>query len=405
MLLNDVRVIEGSAFVAAPLAGMTLVQLGADVIRFDPLGGGLDARRWPLTKDGRSLYWAGLNKGKRSLAVDVRKPEGQEIVAALIAAPGNGIYLTNVAVPGKLAYESLKARRPDVIMLHIVGSPDGATALDYTVNCAVGIPYVTGPEREIGTAPVNNVLPAWDMTTAMTAALGIVAAERHRRLTGQGQYVKLPLSDVGLAMVGHLGYVAEATINGVNREPTGNFVYGAYGSDFTTKDGRHVYVVTVTNRMWAEFVKATGTGEIMASIAKSQGLDLDNDEGDRYKARHAITPAFAPWFAGRTLDEVRAAFAGTGVCWGPYQTTKQMLAEDKRATSANPMLDMVDQPGIGRYLAASSALDFQGRPPPSPAPRLGEHTDEILSGLLGMTGAEIGKLRDAKIVGGPIELS
>ena len=78
-ILKDLRIIEGSAFVAAPLAGMTLAQLGADVIRFDPIRGGLDAKRWPVDQHGRSLYWVGLNKGKRSIAVDTRKPEGQEL--------------------------------------------------------------------------------------------------------------------------------------------------------------------------------------------------------------------------------------------------------------------------------------------------------------------------------------
>ena len=87
-LLTGMRIVEGSAFVAAPLGGMTLAQLGADVIRFDPIGGGLDARRWPVTATGRSLFWAGLNKGKRSIAVDIGSPRGRDLVAALVAAPG-----------------------------------------------------------------------------------------------------------------------------------------------------------------------------------------------------------------------------------------------------------------------------------------------------------------------------
>src|SRR5512144_1559915 len=101
-ILEGLRIVEGSAFVAAPLCGMTLAQQGAEVIRFDPLQGGLDARRWPLTATGKSLYWVGLNKGKRSIAVDTRSPEGQEIAAALIAASGdgNGIFLTNFPAHG-----------------------------------------------------------------------------------------------------------------------------------------------------------------------------------------------------------------------------------------------------------------------------------------------------------------
>src|SRR5262245_4577876 len=86
-ILAGMRVVEGSAFVAAPLGGMTLAQLGADVIRFDPIGGGLDAHRWPITAEGKSLFWAGLNKGKRSIAVDMRSPQGRSLLTDLITAP------------------------------------------------------------------------------------------------------------------------------------------------------------------------------------------------------------------------------------------------------------------------------------------------------------------------------
>ena len=108
-ILEGLRIVEGSAFVAAPLCGMTLAQQGADVIRFDPLQGGLDAHRWPLTATGRSLYWVGLNKGKRSLAVDTRSPEGQELIVSLITQSGEGagIFLTNFPASGWLGYESL----------------------------------------------------------------------------------------------------------------------------------------------------------------------------------------------------------------------------------------------------------------------------------------------------------
>ena len=86
-ILAGLRVVEGSAFVAAPLGGMTLAQLGADVIRFDQIGGGLDHERWPLAGDGQSLFWAGLNKGKRSIELDLRSPEGRELATALVTAP------------------------------------------------------------------------------------------------------------------------------------------------------------------------------------------------------------------------------------------------------------------------------------------------------------------------------
>ena len=103
-LLMGMRVVEASAFIAAPYAGLVLGQMGADVIRIDPVGGGLDYRRWPVTEKGRSLYWASLNKGKRSIALNVRDGEGREIAQALMtqSGDGNGIVLSNLPARGWL---------------------------------------------------------------------------------------------------------------------------------------------------------------------------------------------------------------------------------------------------------------------------------------------------------------
>src|SRR5581483_10800812 len=197
------------AFVAAPLGGMTLAQLGADVIRFDPIGGGLDARRWPITADGKSLFWAGMNKGKRSVAVDLRSPRGRELLTDLVTADGAdaGLFLTNFPAAGWLDY-------------------DRTSAVDHTVNPATGFPCAPGPTN-LG-VPFNRLLPAWDAITGTLAAAGMLAAERHRRLTGTGQLVRLALSDVAFAMVGHLGKIAEVQVNHSERPKYGNYLYGAF---------------------------------------------------------------------------------------------------------------------------------------------------------------------------------
>ena len=404
-LLKGMRVIEGSAFVAAPLCGMTLAQQGADVIRFDPIGGGLDNNRWPLTADGKSLFWVGLNKGKRSVAVNTRDPEGQELIINLITAPGDGggIFFTNFPASGWMGYENLKKRREDLIMLNLFGNPDGSTAVDYTVNCAIGIPFATGPTHgQIPVNPVNHVLPAWDAITGMTAAMGIIGAERHRRITGEGQFIKLALSDVAIAMVGNLGLIAEAQVNHQDHYSFGNYLYGAYGREFETKDDRYVYIVAITKRQWGALLKATGTRDKMELIEPLLGVDLSK-EGDRFKARDAISAVLQPWFAARTLDEVGRAFKGTSVCWGPYQTFIQMVENDPRCSTDNPMFDELDQPGVGKYLVPGSPLHFSAleRMSPKRAPLLGENTDEVLVELLGMSDGQIGKLHDDGIVAGP----
>jgi 2-methylfumaryl-CoA isomerase len=127
-ILHGFRLIEGSAFVAAPLGGMTLAQLGADVIRFDQIGGGLNYQRWPLAADDQSLFWAGMNKGKRSIQVDIASDEGRELVTALIADAGR--LLTNFPARGWLSYDTLRERRSDLLMVALTGNPDVTSEVD-----------------------------------------------------------------------------------------------------------------------------------------------------------------------------------------------------------------------------------------------------------------------------------
>ena len=397
--LDGLRIVEGSAFVAAPLGGMTLAQLGADVIRFDNIGGGIDYHRWPVLPDGTSLFWAGMNRGKRSIAIDVTRPAGREIVAELITAPGpeQGVFLSNFPASGWLADESLRARRPDLIYVNIIGNPDASTAVDYTVNPSSGFAFATGPAG--GELPTNHVLPAWDIATGLTASVGLLAAERHRTRTGDGQHVTLSLADVAFAMVANLGYLAQAQLLHQPRPPLGNDMYGAFGRDFPTRDKRRVMVVAISAKQWRSLVKVTGIQEHLPAIEKMLDVDL-SQEGGRFAARDVLAAIIAPWVAARTLEEVRTAFDAAGVCWGPYQTFLQLVNEDWRCSEQNPMFRDVEQPGVGHVRVPGSPLFFDelGRKPPGPAPRLGQHTDEVLADVLGLGSAEIGRLHDDGLV-------
>ena len=315
-ILSGLRVIEGSAFVAAPLAGMTLAQQGADVIRFDPLSGGLDYTRWPVTAAGTSLYWHGLNKGKRSIAVDIRSPRGRELITTLICAPGDdsGIFLTNFPAAGWLDYAALSQQRADLIMINITGNADGGSEVDYTVNPSTGLPYITGAQGP--QAPVNHVLPAWDLITGSQAAVALLAADRHRRVSGAGQYVRLALSDIAFATMGHLGFIAEEQINNQPRAAIGNELYGAFGSDFVTKDGVRIMIVAITKRMWRALVEATGLAKQFDQLAQAHDLNLDS-EGDRFRVSAELRSLLATWCRERPVDEIKTAFDDAGVLWRP----------------------------------------------------------------------------------------
>ena len=380
--LAGLRIVEISSFVAAPLGGMTLAQLGAEVVRVDPMGGAADVTRWPLAPSGASLYWTGLNKGKRSVTLDFRSGQGRETLGDLVAGsgPDGGIVLTNADVPW-LSYEELSKRRPDLIHLKITGRHDGGPAVDYTVNAAVGFPLATGPEGTEG--PVNHVLPAWDMACGLYAAVGLLAAERHRRRTGAGRAITLALADVALAVTGHLGLLAEAQLAGAGRPRIGNHLYGGFAREFRTDGGDCVMVVTLTARHFADLTRVTGLTETFAGLEKLLGADFGKDS-DRYQHREVIAALLGPWFAARGVDEIAAAFAGTSVLWERYRTFAELAADPD--LPRNPLVRLIDQPGVGRVLATGSPLVQPGVGEVRPAPALGADTGAVLGELLATQG-------------------
>jgi len=401
-ILNGLRIVEGSAFIAAPSGGMTLAQLGAEVIRFDQIGGGIDYRRWPVTKEGKSLYWHSLNKGKQSIAVDFRKPKGREILTRLITAPGEnaGLFVTNFPARGWLEDQKLREQRDDLISVNLTGDRHGASALDYTVNSQIGLPYLTGLHKS--DEPINNPFPAWDVLAGQQIAIALLAAERYRRLTGQGQLIKLALTDVALATMGHLGFIAETEVNGEARQSTGNYIFGTFGHDFVCKDGYRVMVVGVSLNQWNAIVSVTNCQTQV--LALEQELDLDfKQEGDRFLARERLKALFQAWFEERNFKEVKVALDKARVCWGPYQTVDELVHKDPECSEANPLFNRIKQPGVGSYLVPSQPIHFSNldRVPPKPAPLLGQHTDQILSEVLDMDSREIGHLHDDGVVAGP----
>jgi len=397
-LLSGLRVVEAASFIAAPSRALHLAQLGAEVIRIDQAGGGPDFRRWPLSPgDGPSLYWEGLNKAKKSVALDLSRPEGRALAVQIITAPGKdaGLFVTNFPATGFLAYDRLTPHRPDLICLRVMGWPDGRQAVDYTVNAAIGLPLITGPVGHPG--PVNHVLPAWELLAGAYASLCLVSAERARRETGQGREIRVPLSDIAIASLGHLGQIAEAQLTGQDRPRMGNDLFGAFGRDFATADGVRLMVVAITPRQWTGLVVILGLNAAIASLEGELGADFSADESLRFVHRGRLNPMFEAAFACKTAAELGPAFESRGVCWGPYQSLGQALAQDRYFSAANPVLSPVEHPGGRTYLTPGAAATIPGdaRRPTPPAPVLGRDTEQVLAEVLGLSSGEIGRLHDA----------
>lgn len=394
-LLSGLSIVEASSFVASPSAGLYCAQLGADVIRVDQIGGGPDFRRWPVTSANDSLYWENLNRAKKSLALDLGKTEGRELLVRLVREVGT--FLTNFPASGFLAHDRLAEGRADLVTARVMGWPDGKAALDYTVNNAVGYPEMTGP----GPEPVNHVLPAWDLLAGAYAAFTLMAAINHRSLTGQGGEVRIPLSDVAIATASNLGGLAEVLYEGRNRERLGNAVYGLFGRDFVTADGVRIMVVVVTPKQWANLVAALGLEAGIASIEAARQTSFATDDGQRFTHRDVLYPLFSDAIGRWEYDRLGELLEELGCVFGRYNSMLD-AARDPDLVTGNPIFAQTcDNPSGFAYPAAGSMATIPSleRDAPVRAPRNGEHSEEVLTRWLNMDSSEFSGLVDKGIVG------
>ncbi|MEO7691614.1 MAG: CoA transferase [Sphingomonas sp.] len=399
-LLAGLRVVEGSAFIAGPSCGLHLAQMGAEVIRFDAIGGGPDYHRWPLAPGSdASLYWEGLNKGKKSIAIDLASPEGRELAVAIATAPGEnaGLFLTNYPVKGFLSHEALKARRHDIITVRVMGWADGSPGVDYTINAAIGVPMMTGPADD--QRPVNHVLPAWDLLGGAYAAFAMTSALLRRRASGKGAEIRVPLSDLAATSLGHMGQVAEVLAGG-DRPRLGNDLFGAFGRDFLCADGARLIVVAITPRQWAGLIEALDLVAPVAALETELGVAFKRDEGARFTHRLRLFPLFETAFARRTAADLQPLFDAGGVTWGRYQSLHEAVTSDARLFTENPQFQTIAHPSGLSYPAAGTAATLAGEPRGAvvAAPRLGQHTDEILTTILGLDSGTIARLHDKGLV-------
>lgn len=398
-ILSGMRIIEGSAFVAAPLGGLTLAQLGAEVIRFDPIGGGLDFSRWPVAENGVSLFWNGLNRGKKSIQVDIKSNEGKQLVQNLITdqSKDSGIFITNFPTSDWLSYKQLSSKREDLIMVSLVGNYDGSSEVDYTVNPAFGYPSITGPVDY--KSPVNHVLPAWDLILGNLAAVAILAADRRRSKTGKGDFIQIALSDVALWVAGSLGRLSDAFLKEDVPAQDGNFLYGSFGHDFLTSDGKRIMIVGLTLRQWNAVVTSLKIQDEILHLENSLGLSL-SIEGNRYSLRHELREIIKKRILQFSFDEIKSILNSGKVSWAPYQTFVDLVENDSRASEANPIYKIMFQPEIGSVPNISSPIRFtkSGNMEHQISPSLGMDTKEILRDILKLTPSEIQELVSMKIV-------
>ena len=399
-LLSGLRIVEVSSFVASPTAGLYCAQLGAEVVRIDHKAGGLDYDRYMMTSEGRSLSWENLNRAKKSLALDLNVPEGRELAAEMVRATGQ--MITNLPVNSFLSHDKLAERCPELVSVRIMGWHDGRQAMDFTVNAASGYPLMTGPDDwDAATAPpVNQVLPAWDFITGAYCAFTLLAGLRHRDRTGEGIELRVPLGDVAIGTMANAGAMAEMLYRGADRERLGNAIWGAFGRDFLSQDGKRFMVAALTPKQWKATVEAFGLAAEVAALEAELDADFAASDHHRFVNRHRLFALFQSAAERFDYADLAARLTKAGATFERYRTMFE-AAQDPDLVANNPLFGPSPaNPSGFEYPATRSFANVPGqeRADPKPAPYLGEHSEEVLAERLGLSSGEIARLIDRGVV-------
>ncbi len=399
-LLSDLSIIEVSSFVASPTVGLYCAQMGAEVIRVDQIGGGLDYDRYMQTTEGRSLSWENLNRAKKSVALDLRSDEGRELCVELARATGQ--LVTNLPEKSFLSHAAVSEGRPDMISVRIMGWHDGRQAMDFTVNAASGYPLMTGPAEwdQDGAPPINQVLPAWDFITGAYCAFALMAALHNRAATGEGAEVRVPLGDVAIGTVANSGAMAEMLYRGGDRPRLGNAIWGALGRDFESRDGKRFMVAVLTPNQWNAMVAALDISQPVSALEREAGVEFARSDHNRFVHREALF-AIVQDAAGR-LDyaDLAERLTKAGATFERYRTMFE-AANDPVLVAGNPLFGPSPANPSGlEYPAARSFAHLGGheRADPAPAPYLGQDSEQVLGDRLGLASGTIADLIDRGVV-------
>ena len=403
-LLNDLSIIEVSSFVASPTAGLYCAQMGAEVIRVDHKAGGLDYDRFMLTREGRSLSWENLNRAKKSVALDLRSGEGRELCVELAAKTGQCI--TNLPEKSFMSHAAMQAARTDdpegLISVRIMGWHDGRQAMDFTVNAASGYPLMTGPEDwDPETAPpISQPLPAWDFITGAYSAFALMSALHNRAATGEGAEIRVPLGDVAIGTMANSGTMAEMLYRGGDRQRLGNAIWGAFGRDFCSKDGKRFMVAALTPKQWTGLVAAFNVAEPIAALETELGVDFNSGDRPRFEHRHRLFDVFQAAAEAEDYGSLAERMAAHGCTFEHYRSHYE-ASQDAQLVADNPLFGPSPaNPSGFEYPATRSFANMPAHEvgDPAPAPFLGQHSEEILAERLGLSSGAIAKLVDAGTV-------
>ncbi|WP_313117879.1 CaiB/BaiF CoA transferase family protein [Ectopseudomonas guguanensis] len=392
MALQGLKVIEMGQLIAGPFASKLLGEFGADVIKIEPPGVGDPLRKWRKIKDGTSLWWHVQSRNKRSLTLDLKQAEAQDIVRKLVSEAD--VLVENFR-PGTLegwglGYDALKAINPRLIMLRISGYGQTGPYRDLPGFGVIG--EAMGGLRHLsgypGQAPVRVGISIGDSLSSLYGVIGVLLALQERARSGEGQEIDVALYESVFAMMESL--IPEYDAFGYIREPAGSALPGITPSNsYPCNDGSYVLIAGNGDSIYKRLMSLIGRDDL--------GNDPRLAQNDG-RSQHAelIDGAIAEWTAQRGRDEVIEALKGARVPAG-YPYTAADIVQDPHYL-ARQMIETVQTP-VGP-LKVPGVLPKLSRTPGrigSGGPQLGEHNDDILAGL-GLSEEQVAGLRERGVI-------
>jgi len=391
--LSGIRVLDFTRVLAGPAASLALADLGAEVFKIEPPGTGDETRSFPPFREGESHYFLSVNRGKKSIVVDLKTDAGVALVKDLAAKCDIVIenYRPGVMDRLGLGYEALSAINPGLIYCAISGY--GMTgplrdrpSFDIVLQAMSGALSVNG---EPGQLPTKLGIPLGDLVGGINGPIGILAALYERSVTGRGRLIDVSLMD---GMIGMLGYLAQlAFFTGEDPKQQGsqhpNLV--PYGT-FPAKDGS-IIIACLTNSFWERICQALGIPECI-NDPRFHMIEKRRDN------RAIVNEMISAFTQQKTVDELADLFTQYQVPHAPILGITEALSQPQAVARA--MVVQTDHQVLGKIPIVSRSIKFLGdqQPVPTAPPVLGQHTDEILRETLGLTAEQIEKLRAANVV-------
>ncbi len=391
--LRGIRVLDFTRVLAGPSASLALADLGAEVLKVEPPESGDETRTFPPFREGESHYFLSVNRGKKSIVVDLKTEAGLALVKDLAAKCDILVENYRPGVMGRLGlgYEALSAINPGLIYCSISGF--GMTgplrdrpSFDIVLQALSGALSVNG---EAGRAPMKLGIPLGDLVGGINGPIGILAALYERSVTGRGRLIDVSLMD---GLIGMLGYLAQlAFFTGEDPKPQGsehpNLV--PYGI-FPAKDGS-IIVACLTNSFWGRISHALGAPEWVRD-PRFETIEKRRDN------RALVNKMISEFTQRKSVQELVELFTFHQVPHAPILGVKEALAQPQAV--AREMVVETDHPVLGKIPIVNRSIRFPGerQPVPTAPPVLGQHTDEILRNILGFTSEQIEGLRASKVV-------